>query len=324
MAKKLTRMAIAYDFDGTLAPGNMQEHSFIPKLEIEISAFWAEVKENAKAQDMDEILSYMQLMLKKASEKNLPIRRSDIRNHGKDMAFFPGVGDWFSLINQYAEEQDVEVYHYIISSGLREMIKGTAIGKRLKFIFASGFSYDANKVAEWPALAVNYTNKTQYLFRINKGINNSYDNQEINKFTADEDRPIPFSNIIYIGDGETDIPCMKMLKYQGGTSIAVFNPAKRASKKRRAPKEIANQLVEHGRADFAVPANYIDGFPLSEIVKAIIVRTAASARLNSLKRAPSSRHDKASTTASQNANLSPGLGDAEPPTAQEADSDDLL
>jgi len=270
MAKKLTRMAIAYDFDGTLAPGNMQEHSFIPNLDLEVSAFWAETKENAKNQDMDEILSYMQLMLKKASERNIPIRRTDIRNHGKDIKFFTGVEAWFNRVNEYAEKQEVEVDHYIISSGLREMIKGTVIGKEFRFIFASGFSYDANQVAEWPALAVNYTNKTQYLFRINKGINNSYDNQSINKFTPDEERPIPFSNIVYIGDGETDIPCMKMLKYQGGTSIAVFNPEKRGSKKRRAPKQIAGELVAHGRADFAIPADYSDGSILDQVVKAVI------------------------------------------------------
>ena len=277
-------MAIAYDFDGTLAPGNMQEHSFIPKLDLEIPAFRAEAKDNAKNQDMDEILSYMQLMLKKASGKNVPIRRVDIRNHGKNIKFFPGVETWFARINEYAEKREIKVDHYIISSGLREMIKGTVIGKEFTYIFASGFAYDANQVAEWPALAVNYTNKTQYLFRINKGITNSYDNQSINKFTPEEDRPVPFSHIIYIGDGETDIPCMKMLKHQGGTSIAVFNPDKRASKNRRAPRQIASDLVVHGRADIAVPAEYNDGATLDQCVKAVIDRTAASSLISNLKR----------------------------------------
>jgi len=169
MTKKHTTIAIAYDFDGTLAPGNMQEHSFIPSLGINASAFWEGAKKLARENDMDEILAYMQLMLQKAAVKNLPIRKKDFEDHGRRITFFDGVESYFDRINKYALEKGITLEHYIISSGLREFVQGTKIAGHFKYIFASGFRYDSNEVATWPALAINYTNKTQFLFRINKG-----------------------------------------------------------------------------------------------------------------------------------------------------------
>lgn len=279
MARKLIRMAIAYDFDGTLAPGNMQEHSFIPDLNVSKQDFWKSVKEKAKAQDMDEILAYMQLMLAQANQAGVQILKKSFKKHGKSIDFFPGVTDWFPRLDNYARDREVKLEHFIISSGLREMISGTPINNRFKYVFASGFAYDQNDVAVWPALAVNYTTKTQYLFRINKGIFNSYDNLQINKFIPDEKREIPFSNIAYIGDGETDVPCMKMLKYQGGCAIAVYDPNKRKTSRTRSAKQIAQQLLEEKRADFALPTDYNEGSPLDMLIKAFIDKTAAAGRM---------------------------------------------
>ncbi len=279
MAKKLIKVAIAYDFDGTLAPGNMQEHSFIPSLGIDSSAFWTEVKQRAKENDMDEILSYMQLMIQKAENNGLPIRKTDFENYGKEITFFEGVETYFGRINEYAKERGIRIEHYIISSGLREFVQGTSIAKYFKNIYASGFKYNASGVATWPALAINYTNKTQFLFRINKGINNSYDNTEINKFTPDADRPIPFNQMIYIGDGETDVPAMKMIKYQGGKAIAVYNPKKRATKDKPSPKQICEGLITQNRADYIAPANYSDGSELDKMIKLIIDKNHAEIEL---------------------------------------------
>lgn len=270
MAKKLIRVAIAYDFDGTLAPGNMQEHAFLPSLGIDPKSFWGKTKKKAKENDMDEILAYMQLTLDEARTKNFPIRRSDFMQYGRGIEFFEGVETYFDRINLYAKEKGIAIEHYIISSGLREFVKGTKIAKHFKNIFASGFEYDANGVAVWPALAINYTNKTQYLFRINKGINNSYDNYEINKFMLEKDRYIPFGQMIYIGDGETDVPAMKMIKYQGGKAIAVYNPKIRAKKNRKSPKQICEDLINQNRADYIAPANYSDGSELDKMIKLII------------------------------------------------------
>jgi hypothetical protein len=157
MAKKLTRMAIAYDFDGTLAPGNMQEHSFIPNLGITKEDFWKEVKAYAEEQDMDEILAYMHLMLRQAGYKHVPITKDSFRKHGRSIRFFPGLDDWFDRVNAYGRERDIRLEHYIISSGLREMIEGTSLNREFEYVFASGFAYDPNNVAIWPALAVNYS-----------------------------------------------------------------------------------------------------------------------------------------------------------------------
>lgn len=279
MAKKLTKIAIAYDFDGTLAPGNMQEHAFLPSLGINPKSFWAKTKQKAKENDMDEILAYMQLTLDEAKAKDLPIRKSDFINYGKEIEFFEGVELYFDRINTYAKAKGIKIEHYIISSGLREFVKGTKIAKHFKNIFASGFEYDVNGVAVWPALAINYTNKTQYLFRINKGINNSYDNYEINKFMLERERYIPFEQMIYIGDGETDVPAMKMIKYQGGKAIAVYNPKIRAKKNKKSPKQICEDLINQDRANYIAPANYSEGSELDKMIKLVIDKIHADIEL---------------------------------------------
>jgi hypothetical protein len=231
---------------------------------------------------MDEILSYMYLMLREADGHNQQITRGSFAEHGKGLPLYDGVADWFSRINLYGKNNGVRVQHYIISSGLREMLAGTDIAKEFDIIFASGFMYDQHGVAKWPALAVNYTNKTQYLFRINKGIINSWDNEKINKFLAEPDRPVPFSNMIYIGDGETDIPSMKMVRYQGGYSVAVYNAKKRKTTNRPSPKEICLALIEQKRADFALPADYRDGKELDMLVKAVIDKVRTQKKIQEL------------------------------------------
>ena len=284
MPKKLPIIAIAYDFDGTLAPGNMQEHSFIPKLGIDAGTFWGEVKKRARDNDMDEILSYMELMLQKATYLDISVRRKDFEDYGKAINFFDGVETYFERLNKYALEKGIVLEHYIISSGLREFVRGTKIAHNFKYIFASGFRYDSNDVAIWPALAINYTNKTQFLFRINKGINNSYDNSEINRYMTEEERPIPFSQMIYIGDGETDVPAMKMIKYQGGAAIAVYNPKLRAKKDRPSPKQACENLITQNRADYIAPADYTDGSVLDGLIKTIIDKMHAQIDLKKYKK----------------------------------------
>ena len=283
MKKRPLKIAIAYDFDGTIVPGNMQEHSFIPQLGIDKTAFWKEADERAKKNDMDQILAYMQLMLQKAREKEIPITKKAFHNHGKGITYFQGVDSYFDRINNFAKGHGVVLEHHIISSGLRDIIAGTSIAKYFKNIFASGFVFNANDVAEWPALAINYTNKTQYLFRINKGINNSYDNSIINKYVEMDHRPIPFSRMIYLGDGETDVPAMKMIKYQMGTAIAVYDPKKRKRKDKPSPKWICEKLIEQNRADFIAPADYSDGAKLDKILKALIARIVAEDGVDALK-----------------------------------------
>ena len=277
-------MAIAYDFDGTLAPGNMQEYNFIPDLNMDKGEFWQEANELAKKHDMDEVLAYMHLMLIKAKEKNIPIREEVFMKYGEKITFFEGVESYFERINAYAASKNMHLEHFIISSGLREFVKGTAIAKHFKTIYASGFEYDEDGVACWPALVVNYTNKTQYLFRINKGIYNSYDNTLINKSMPEDERAVPFSNFIYIGDGETDVPAMKMVNLYGGTTIAVYNPKSVATPHRpKSSKDICLDLIRQNRADYIAPTNYTEGGELDVMLKKIIDKTAMEQDLLHIK-----------------------------------------
>jgi phosphoserine phosphatase len=275
MPKKLIPMAIAYDFDGTLAPGNMQEYDFIPALNMMSTEFWKSVNTIAEQHEMDPILAYMWAMLRQADKSDIRVHKSDFKTFGKNITLFPGVADWFKRLNAYARSKGVRLEHFIISSGIREMVEGTPIYKEFKKVYASGFMFDHNGVACWPALAVNYTTKTQYLFRINKGSLDVHDNSVINKFVPKDQRPVPFENMVFIGDGETDIPCMRLVKDQGGHSIAVYSGTKRGVKKH------AKQLVTDGRATLAAPADFQEGSTIDTCVKAIIDKVEAAARIRS-------------------------------------------
>ena len=267
-------ISICYDFDGTLIRGNMQENSFLPGVGQDPSEFWAKVGKHAKRHDMDEVLAYMHLMIEAARSADQPFNRQSLRDHGSRLDLFPGVATWFRRINQYCRVAGATVEHFVISSGLEEMIRGSEIAGEFRHVFASGFTYDANGVPVFAARSVNYTAKTQYLFRINKGILNSWDNQKINRYTPEEDRPRPFSRIIYIGDGETDVPAMKMVNHQGGYSIVVW-PLKRGPRMTREEmrkKEKAEQLVRENRAQFVAEADYEDGGPVHRVVTMLVRR----------------------------------------------------
>ncbi len=274
-ATKSVKVAIAYDFDGTLARGNIQENSFLPELGISKEDFWKNVHELAEQHEMDEVLAYMYLLIAKARERgNINYTRHAIKEHGREVKYFNGVESWFTRINGYAEKYGVQLEHYVISSGNKEMIEGTSIAKYFKVIYASAFKFDGNDVPEWPALAVNYTNKTQYLFRINKGIKNAWDNTKVNNYMPDSKRYVLFPNMIYLGDGLTDVPAMKMINYQGGHSIALYAADKSESKNE------AMTLVEQGRAKYAIEADYSAGRDLERVIQELIAMISARERIS--------------------------------------------
>lgn len=268
-------IALMYDFDKTLCTNDMQNYTFIPNLGIDTNSFWAESNALAKKEDMDGLLSYMYFMLKEAISKNISITRENFVKLGKGIEYYPGVEQWFERINQYGKERGVTIEHYIISSGLQEIIEGSSIYKYFKKTYACEFLYDVNKVAVWPKNVVNYTTKTQFLFRINKGVLDVYENNKLNTYTPENERRIPFRNMIYIGDGMTDVPCMKLVKANGGQSIAVF-------KKRN--KTIAAKLMNENRVDFITEANYSENSELDNIVKTIIDKMMVVDRLTELHR----------------------------------------
>ena len=269
MPSSYTQMALIYDFDGTLAPGNVQEGLFIPNVGMTKTQFWAEVKRLSKEHQADGILSYMQLMLKKADEEGVPVRLSDFRAQGARIGLFDGVADWFDRVNSYCRGRGVQCQHFVVSSGNAEIIEGTPIAGRFERIYACRFMFNHNGVAIWPAQAVNYTTKTQYLFRINKGAHDLSDDTEINSYVPKSERPIPFENMIYFGDGATDIPCFRLVKEEGGLSIAVFRPHAKGA------REKATQFLTDGRVHCITSADYQEDSDLDKVVKAQIDFVAA-------------------------------------------------
>lgn len=273
------RIAIVYDFDGTLSPGNMQEYDFIPAVGKKNEEFWAESEKLCHAQDGDPILAYMYNMFRYAKSCNLSLRRDAFIESGKKVKLFNGVQEWFSIINEYGRERGVTIEHYINSSGIKEMIEGTSIAHEFRRIYACSFFYDVDGVAFWPSVVVNYTTKTQFLFKINKGIDSVADNVEVNRFIPEEKRRIPFSNMIYIGDGTTDIPSMRLVKQMGGYSIAVYDPKDTDDYDKRAKIE---QLKTENRVDSVLVADYSDGSAAMEVVKRVIDKIFS---INELKKA---------------------------------------
>jgi len=265
--KNKTIVAIMYDFDKTLSPKDMQEYAFIPEIGLEPKEFWGKCDNLVKKNNMDQILAYMFLMLDEAKAKKL-INRDEFNKLGKTVQLFKGVETWFKRINTYGEKRDLEVEHYIISSGLKEIIEGTKIAREFKGIYAAEYLYNQKNEPVWPAMAVNYTSKTQFLFRINKGEMDISDNKLVNEYTLEDKRRVPFRNMIYIGDGLTDVPCMKLVKVNGGHSIAVHQDN----------KSVAEHMLEQGRVDFIVPADYSKFSKIESLVFAILDKIAATSK----------------------------------------------
>ncbi len=273
----LITVAVVYDFDGTLAAGNMQESHFIPSVGKSVAQFWDEADALAVAQDGDSVLCYMERMLYSAREAGVPITAEGLRESGRYVQLFKGVEGWFARINAYALQHGIRLQHYVNSSGIREMIEGTPIAKEFHKIYASAFLYDKNGYAYFPAVAINYTNKTQFIFKINKGIETVHDSTRVNEFVPREDRPIPFPHIIFVGDGLTDIPSMRLVHSLGGHAIAVYDPA------RSDKREEMMQLIRERRVDYVCEAAYDEESQMMTLVASILDKISSDAKLRELQ-----------------------------------------
>ena len=270
MEKQLPIVAFLYDFDKTLCTTDMQDYAFIPSLGMTPSEFWALANGFGRQHRIDGILAYMYTMIREAERKNLPFTRQDLVEKGRSIVLFPGVQDWFRRINEFGRSQGVQVEHYIISSGLREIIEGSSISGEFKEIYASEFYYDETGRPVWPKLAVNFTAKTQFVYRINKGVLDVSDDKTLNDSMPDDSKRVPFTNMVYMGDGLSDVPCMKMMRAYGGQAIAVYQEANRLG---------VEDLLAKGRVDFIFPADYSEGTALDQTVKNIIRKMAIADRL---------------------------------------------
>ena len=273
--EKYPVLAICYDFDKTLSPNDMQAQGYIQSVGYDIPDFWKKSNGLAAANEMDQNLAYMYIM-KETAEGKVLFTKEKLTEYGASVKLFPGVEEWFERIRKYGAEHGVIVEHYIISSGLKEMIEGTSVAKAGAFekIYASSFYYDEKGVAVWPAQVVNYTSKTQFLFRIEKGVLDIND-PAVNEFFSPEELRVPFRNIVYIGDSDTDIPCMKLVNSYGGHSIGVYDA-------NTEDKTKVYKMMRDGRIKYYAAADYREGLRLDLLVKAIIARTAANEALESI------------------------------------------
>lgn len=256
---KKTVVAICYDFDKTLSTDTMQSVSFVPALNMTPDEFWSKTNAFEKKYQCDSTLAYLKMMVDECKARNIRFDKNFLHSLGKKIKFYPGVTTWFNRINNYAKQHNIVLEHYIISSGNKEIIEGCSIAKYFKNIFACEFLFDKSGVACWPKNLVNYTQKTQYLFRICKGATNLSDNEIINKHVTK--KHVEFRNIIYLGDGFTDIPCMTLVKEKGGNSISVYSAN---------DKEQSLQLIKDNRVNYTCQNNFKSGSTLENLVKLIL------------------------------------------------------
>ncbi len=261
-------IALLYDFDKTLSTTDMQEYDFIKNLGITPSEFWGDTGLLTSKHDMDRILAYMYMMVLKCKERNIKLTEKYLNECGKNIQLWRGVTTWFDRINEYGKSLGVNVEHYIISSGITEIIEGNDIAKYFKRIYGCSFLYDKSGEAVWPSIAINFTQKTQYLFRISKGVLDVTDDDNLNKHMTG--RKIPYENMIYIGDGLTDIPCMKLLKEKGGKAIALYPSGS---------KNKVAQLVNDNRINFVTVADYSQNSTLEKIVKLMMEKISVISEL---------------------------------------------
>ena len=275
--KKKPIVALIYDFDGTLSPGNMQEFGFIQAVGKTPKEFWTMSDGLAAGQDASNVLSYMKMMFDEARKNGITLRRSDFRRFGQHIQLYDGVKGWFKAVNEYGAAHGVQIEHYINSSGLKEIIEGSPIASEFKHIFACTYIYNEAGEAVWPGISVDYTAKTQFIFKISKGIFSAHDNKKVNESVAEDKKRIPYPQMIYFGDGETDIPSMKIVTMFGGHSIAVYDPSNEKK------KAFAEKLKKQKRVSFTAPADYRTNGRTFKVVCAIIDKIKADYELKRLE-----------------------------------------
>ena len=263
-------IAFLYDFDKTLCTTDMEDYAFIPSLGYTPAEFWGKANAFGWENRMDGLLAYMYTMIQECAAQNIKLDRAFLNHCGESIQLFPGVREWFARINAFGESLGVQVEHYVISSGLREIIEGSGIAQEFREIYACEFYYNENGDACWPKLDVNFTNKTQFVYRINKGILDVSRDKELNDSMPDDSKRVPFTNMIYMGDGLSDVPCMKMMRAYGGQAIAVYQANNRQG---------VEKLLADGRVDFIFPADYREGMELDCTVRDILRKMTITDRL---------------------------------------------
>lgn len=265
-------VAIVYDFDKTLCSEDMQNYSFIPALGMTPKEFWGATSTFSEKTNVERILSYMYMMIKLAKDKGINLTKEYLKGLGKDIKFYPGVLTWFKRINEYGESLGIQVEHYLVSSGTKEIIDGCAIADQFKAIYGCEFLFGEDGLPIWPKLTINYTAKTQFIYRITKGVLDVTDDSNVNKRI--NTKRVPFQNIVYLGDGMTDIPCMALVKESGGKSIAIYT---------KDSKDKAMELYNENRVNFICKADYSSNSQLEKVIKLVINSVAITTELTTVE-----------------------------------------
>ena len=258
-------IALVYDFDGTLSPQPMQEYTVLPKIGVEPRQFWERVNRDARETESDTMLVYMRHIIEALELGRIDVKRADFAAMAHKIKYFPGVATWFGRMNAYVKRRSAgraRLQHYLISAGQKEILDGASIRRHFKRIYASEYHFNHHGVATFPKLLVTDTLKTQFLFRINKGREGI--TESINEHMPEGERPIPFHNMIYVGDGMTDVPSMALTKKSGGHTVAVYD------RKRKSGRSTCVKLLNAGRADFIAEADYRADSKLSRRVQLLL------------------------------------------------------
>lgn len=270
----LKKVALLYDFDYTLSPSFMQE-KLISTFQMDSDTFWTDCNAFGVKYNMDSVLAYMYKIIENAKRLNMKVTHDWLMEMGKDIDLYSGVETWFDRMTEYGKTLGLDIEHYIVSSGNKEIIEGTPIAKYFKRIYASSYAFDENGEAFWPTQAVNFTTKTQYIFRIKKNILDDLNEQK--KINQKMEPYVKYDHMIYMGDGFTDIPCMKVIKDKGGYSICVYD------KENEKSYSTAKQIIQDNRVDFIAPTDYTKDSELDKVVKEIFNMIIVKEKLKEYK-----------------------------------------
>ena len=260
----MKKIALCYDFDGTLCSGYMQDQKLLHDCKIEPKNFWIKVVNYAKENHCDPTLAYLMLLEQQMRSAGLKVNAETFKKYGRELKLFKGVNEWFSRIKQFGKLHNIEIQHFIISSGLADVIKGCTFIKDINLVYASSYIYDDGK-GVWPKLSVNYSNKVQFLYRINKGTFDVFDQVGVNaKKDANDSVNIPFENFIFFGDGETDVPCFSVNQKNSGKNICIYEKGNEKS------FDIGKKLYSEGRVHYLLDGDYSENSEIDKLIKQFI------------------------------------------------------
>jgi hypothetical protein len=274
MSAPQNTIALIYDYDQTLSPAYMQEEAIFPQFGIHADRFWKQCQALVREQNYDNELAYMKVLLD-TLEMDRPTNE-ELRKLGAKLNFYPGLPEMFEefqteLLSPEHKAYGITVEHYIVSSGLKVLLEGSRLAPYVKAIFGCEFGEDAQGRITFPKRAISHTQKTQFLFRINKGMLDL--SEDVNDHMAPDLRPIPFPNMVYIGDGPTDVPCFTVMQRNGGKAIAVYNP----NDPTRSSFKKCYQLSAHAeRVKNIAPSDFRQGSHLRFLIEEMVQDIANS------------------------------------------------